>query len=299
MLRELTSSEGGFYSALDADTEGAEGTYYLWTATEIRAVLGEQDAADFCRAYGVTEEGNFEGRSILHLPALPEQSATGDDYLPQPRPADLERARERLLAVREQRIRPLRDEKVVTMWNGLMIAALAKGFAVTGREEYRTAAEKAVGCILRLLQDADGRLLRSYHHGDVSVPAFLEDYACFVDGLIRLYEATVEQSYLDHALRLTRDMLRLFGDEQGGLYDTGSDTEAVLIRKKSADDGVTPSGNSVAAMNLLRLGRITGDEALLREGERLLRAFMGSVIKQPGAYLCFLAGLEFATGPHS
>jgi len=179
-----------------------------------------------------------------------------------------------------------------------MIAALAKGYAVTGEESYRTAAEGGIRFILEHLQTPAGRLLRSSHRGAVSVPAFLEDYAFFVHGLIGLYEATLDRTRLDDALRLTLEMLRLFGEkEEGGLYDTGSDAEEVLVRTKGADDGVIPSGNSVAALNLFRLGRITADDGLVREGERLLRAFMGSAARQPAGHLYLLSALDYFTAP--
>ena len=295
VLRELASPEGAFYSALDADSEGEEGLFYVWTPAQIKAVLGEQEGNAFCRCYGVTEQGNFEGANILHIPK-PSRPA-GDEHAP-PRAADLEQAREKLLAAREKRIRPLRDEKVLTVWNGLMISALARGYMATGKAEYRTAAERGVAFLLNHLQNDQGRLQRSYHHGPSGVPAFLEDYACFCAGLIDLYQATLERAHLDQALRLTREMLRLFGDDQGGgLFDTGFDAETVLVRKKSADDGVTPSGNSVAAMNLVRLGRIADDAELLQAGERLIQAFTGNIGRQPAAYLYFLAAVEFFTSP--
>ncbi len=202
-----------------------------------------------------------------------------------------------MLTAREKRVRPFRDEKVLTAWNGLMIAALAKGFAVTGDKRYLAAAEGSASFIRDRLQTPAGRLLRSFHRGEGSVPAFLEDYAFLVHGLIGLYEATLDRNRLSEALRLSGDMLRLFGDAEGGLYDTGCDAEEVLVKKKSADDVVTPSGNSMAAMNLLRLGRITADEALVGEGERILRAFMGNAARQPAGYLYLLSALDYFTAP--
>ncbi len=293
VIRDLTAPEGGFFSALDADSEGEEGTFYLWSPSEISEVLGEAEAAFAVSLFGVTAKGNFEGKNILHLPVMPgspEGCAELEAILCQP---TLEGVRERLLASRQERIRPLRDEKVVTVWNGLMLAAFAKGYALTGTDKYRAAADGANRFIRERLLRQDGRLMRSYCHGQVSVPAFLEDYAGYVHGLIAIYEATLDPGHLAEALRLTADMLRLFGESNGGLYDTGSDAETVLVRTKSIDDGVTPSGNSLAAMNLLKLGRIIGDEGMVREGERLLHAFMGKVAKQPAAYLNFLAAVDY------
>jgi uncharacterized protein len=297
VLRELTTPEGGFYSALDADSEGEEGTFYLWGPLDIREVLGEEEAAFAIALFGVTEKGNFEGKNILHLPVTPgspEGSAELEAIMDDPA---LKEVRKRLLAARQRRIRPLRDEKVLTSWNGLMIAAFARGYAIAGSMNYLVTAETGVRFIRDRLTRPDGRLMRSTCNGEVSVPAFLEDYAGYVHGLIALYEATLDSGHLADALRLTADMLRLFGGATGGLYDTGSDAETVLVRTKSVDDGVIPSGNSLAAMNLLRLGRIVRDDAMVMEGDRLLRAFMGNVAKQPAAYLNFLAAVDFLMTP--
>ncbi len=297
VLREMTSPEGGFYAGLDADSEGEEGRFYLWTPAEIRECLGE-DAADIsCRLYGITEGGNFEGRNILHCSFPQEEFAARGEIAPEQLAADLEHWRERLLAAREKRIRPFRDEKVLTAWNGLMIAALAKGYAVTGKEIYLPAAQRARRFILQCLQTTEGRLLRSWHQGVVAaVPAFLADYAFFVHGLLGLYEATLDPSCLDDARRLTREMLSLFGDEAGGgLWDSGPDAEEVLIRQKSAVDGVIPSGNAMAALALVRLGRIVDDGQLVREGEGVLAAFMGSAVRQPAMHLVMLASLDYLT----
>lgn len=296
VLREMTSPEGGFYTAQDADTEGEEGRFYVWTEPEIREILGEH-ADVFCRVFGVTKQGNFEGRNVLHLPLAPEIFAARERISPELLRADLTRWRGLLLAAREKRVRPFRDEKVLTAWNGLMIAALAKGFAVTGEKRYLAAAAESAGFILERMQTPAGRLLRSFHRGEGSVPAFLEDYAFFVHGLIGLYEATLDRGRLAEALRLSGDMLRLFGDAGGGLYDAGCDAEEVLVRKKSADDMAAPSGNSMAAMNLLRLGRITADKALAGEGERIVRAFMGNAERQPAGYLGLLSAFDYSTAP--
>lgn len=298
VLREMTSPEGGFYCGLDADSEGEEGKYYVWTPAEIGEALGEKAAAILCRLVGVTDRGNFEGRNILHLPLSPEAFAVREGVTPELLREDMERWRATLLNAREKRVRPFRDEKVLTAWNGLMIAAFAKGFTVTGDDRYLKAAKEASRFIQERLLAPGGRLLRSYHRGKGSIHAFLDDYAFFVHGLIGLYEATLDRAYLDHALDVTGEMIRLFGDQvEGGFYDTGSDAEEVLARHKSADDGVIPSGNSVAVLNLLRLGRITGDDGLVREGERVLRAFMGGVERQPVAYLFFLTALDYLTAP--
>jgi len=295
---EMTSSEGGFYSAWDADTEGGEGAFYTWTRDEILNALGEEEGKIFCRLFGVTEQGTFEGRNILHLAGTIDEFASGEGLEPEGFRIKVESWRRTLLALRARRTRPLRDEKVLTSWNGLMIAALARGFAVTGVDEYRESAEKAADFVLTRLRTQEGRLLRSYYGGESTIPAFLEDYSFFVWGLIELYEATLQPHHLEEAQGLTRKMIRLFIDEESyGFFDTASDVRDVLVRKKGRHDGVIPSGNAVAAMNLLKLGRILSDQRLLDEGKGVLRAFMGSVAENPLAGLRFLAAAEYLREP--
>jgi uncharacterized protein YyaL (SSP411 family) len=294
----MAAPGGGFCSGQDADTEGEEGRYYIWTPEQVEEVLGENDARLFCRLFDVTEKGNFEGANILHLREPLEAFAEREGILPGLLAADLERWRALLLAAREERIRPLRDEKVLTAWNGLAIAALARGAAVTGDERWLAAASRAAAFVRDKLVRDDGRLMRSHHLGRATVPAFLEDYAFYAWGLVELYEATLDAAHLDEALRLTREMLRLFGTpDRAGLFETGSDAEQLQVRTSAAYDGVIPSGNSVAAMVLVRLGRITGDDSLVREGEAILRAFMGGVVRQPVGYLHLLAAYDFVRSP--
>lgn len=300
VLADLTAPEGGFYSAWDADTDGVEGSFYTWRPAEVREVVGEEAGALLERLFGISEEGNFEGRNVLSLARSPEEFAAAEGMDAASFRAQLEQWRRRLLAARNDRPRPLKDEKILTSWNGLMISALAKGYAVTGVEKYREAAVSALDFIWNNLMTDGGRLLRSWYEGEAKVPAFLEDYAFLTWGLLELYEATLEQGYLEDAERLTRKMLRLFGDRENyGLYDTASDAEHVLIRKKSGQDGVIPSGNSAAAMNLIRLGKLSGDERLLEEGKGILRAFMGNVAAQPVASLQFVTALDYLEGPET
>ncbi len=297
VLRDFSSPEGGFYSAEDADSEGEEGTFYLWTPGEIRALLGETAGATACALFGVTEKGNFEGKNILHLPVPLETFARKNGIMPELLAADLDRWRETLRTARELRVRPFRDEKILAGWNGLMIAALARGYAATGEAAWRESAERAAGFIVERLLTPDGRLLRSYTSGEASIPGFLEDYAFYVWGLLELHQATLEKGFLTDALRLTREMLRLFGTDGGGLYDVGYDAEQLPVRMQSAADGVIPSGSSVAALNLLRLGLIADDQELTDAAEALLRANMGSVKTQPAGYLFQLAAFDFFLGP--
>ena len=295
-VREMALPEGGFCSAQDADTEGEEGRFYLWTRAEVAEVLGEGPAAVFCRLFDVTERGNFEGRNILHLPLSPEEFAAREGMAPEHLGADLQRWRELLLAERAKRTRPLRDAKALTAWNGLLIAALAKGYGVGGDERFFRAASEAVGFAGRHLKTEEGRLLRSYHAGRAVIPAFLEDYAFFVWGLIELYQVSLCSGYLHEAVRLSREMLRIFSRENGGLFESGVDAEEVLMRQINAHDGALPSGNSVAAMDLLRLGRITGDEELLAAGAGVVRAFLGSAARQPAGYLQMLMAHDYRLG---
>jgi uncharacterized protein YyaL (SSP411 family) len=298
VLRELTSPEGGFYSALDADTEGEEGKYYLWSQDELQHILGAYDGELFCRLFGVTAGGNFEGSNILHLPidigSFAEQEGLGEAELTE----SLTVWRQKLLAVREMRVRPLRDEKIITAWNGLMIAALADAYAAAGGSRYLAAAEQAAACVKRRLTNREGRLMRSCHEGGALVPGFLEDYAFMVRALLMLYRATFRQAHLDDALRLNGEMLRLFSDpETGGLYATGADVEEVLVKVLDAADNVIPSGAAVAAGNLAMLGRMTGDRALAEAGSAVATFFTGQAARQPAGYLQLLTVAEEFESP--
>jgi uncharacterized protein YyaL (SSP411 family) len=298
VLSELTSPEGGFYSGQDADTEGKEGLYYLWKPDELEQTLGRESAGLYGRIFDITDTGNFEGKSIPHQPSPLELHAEALGIGLEELSRTIEQMREELLKERESRVRPFRDEKILASWNGLMIAALAMVYRSTGEGRYLAAAEKAAAFIMERLYDPSGRLLRSYHLGQASVPAFLEDYAFLVWGLIELYGATGDPAQLSDALTLNGEMIRLFRDvEGGGFFESGIDTEAVLVRMKRGYDDVFPSGNSVAIINLVRLGRMTDDPSLAAEGEHALSAFLGSASRQPLAYLQMLIAHEFITCP--
>jgi len=210
----------------------------------------------------------------------------------------LEDARSRLHAAREERIHPLKDDKILTSWNGLMIAALAKGYQVLGDPKYAAAAGKAADFLLQTLRDPSGRLLRRYRDGHTAYRGFLDDYAFLVWGLLDLYEAVFDIRYLEEALRLNREMLELFWDEtHGGCFFTPHDGEALIVRDKEIYDGAVPSGNSVAALNLLRLSRMTGDVSLEQQAERILQAFSGLVGDYPMAYTSFSMRWTSPWGP--
>ncbi len=299
VLRDMTSPDGGFFSAEDADSEGKEGLFYLWTPQEIREHLGKEVGDLFCRFYDITEVGNFEeGRSIPHVPVPFQAFAAREGEEPARLERRLKEGRQRLFDIRKKRVHPLKDDKILTSWNGLMIAALARGSQVFGDPLYADAARGAAGFILKNLKTAEGRLLRRYRQGEAAYPAYLDDYAFLVWGLIELYEATFHVSYLEDAMALNAGMTDLFWDNQaGGLYFTGKGNEPLITRSKELYDGALPSGNSVAALNFLRLGRMTGNVALEEKAEQLTRAFSGQVTDQPMAYTQMLVALDFMVGP--
>jgi uncharacterized protein len=299
VLRDMTDPLGGFYSAEDADSEGKEGLFYVWTPTEIKTCLGDKPGDVFCRFYNITDQGNFEGgKSIPHMPLSPESFADREGIEIQQLFGDLENAREKLFQFRENRIHPLKDDKIITSWNGLMIAALAKGAQALGDIRYTNAAEKAAGFILKNLVDVKGRLLRRYREQEAALPAYLDDYAFLVWGLLDLYESTRNVYWFEEAIKLNRDMINLFWDEtDGGLYFTGRGNERLITRSKEIYDGALPSGNSVAAMNLLRLNRMTGRMDLAQKVEQLIGAFSGQVSHYPMAHTQFLAAVDFMVGP--
>jgi uncharacterized protein YyaL (SSP411 family) len=305
VLRDLTSPEGAFYSAEDADSEGVEGKFYVWTEDEMRSALGaETDLA--AKVFSVTAEGNFveeatkarTGTNILHLkkplPELVDELGLPLSELGE-RIAGIKR---QLYAERERRVRPHRDDKVLTDWNGLTIAALAKGARVLGEAAYAEAAERAVRFILESLRDSNGRLLRRWRDGEAAIKANLDDYAFFTLGLIELYETVFKPEYLRTALELTDDMIRHFRDgDVGGFFFTAADGEKLLVRPKDVYDGAVPSGNSGAMLNLLRLARLTGRAKLENEAAAVGRAFSQQVAKAPANHAMLMAAVSFAVGP--
>ncbi len=299
VLRDMTDPGGGFYSAEDADSEGEEGLFYVWRPEEIRKHLGDEAGALFCRFYDITEKGNFEnGRSIAHIPVPLADFARKENLEPEALASRLEDAREKLFQHREKRIHPLKDDKILTAWNGLMIAAFAKGYQAFGDSAYANAAAEAAAFILKYLKRPDGRLLCRYRQGEAAYPAYLDDYAFLVWGLMELYEATFDISWLEEALSLNRDMLDIFWDqENGGLFFTGKGNEELLTRSKEIYDGATPSGNSVAALNLLRLGRMTGNVELERKAEALIQSFSAEIAAYPMGYTQMLHAIDFMIGP--
>jgi len=304
VLRDMTSPEGGFYSAEDADSEGIEGKFYVWTKAELLRVLGEAEGGVYCRALGIKAGGNFSNphcppeTNIPHHPrALAELAAelgVAEDDLR----TRLAAARRKLFEVREKRVHPFKDDKVMTDWNGLMIAAMSKAARVLDEREYAKAAERAADFVLGTLRDERGRLLKRYRQGQAGLPAHVEDYAFMVWGLLELYETNFEVRYLEAALALNRGMLTHFWDDSaGGLFFTADDGEDLPVRTKEVYDGAIPSGNSVAMLNLLRLGRITADGELERKAAQTGRAFSAQVKRMPSGHAQLMCALDFGVGP--
>ena len=306
VLRDMTATEGGFFSAEDADSEGVEGKFYVWTMEEIRGLLDSPEAELVTEVFRVAEEGNFHeeatgrstGTNILHMRQTLAQTASRLGISPAELEGKLDRAREKLFKAREKRIHPHKDDKILTDWNGLMIAALSKAAQVFDRPEYADAAMQAADFILTTLRAPDGRLLHRYRDGEAGLPAHVDDYAFMIWGLLELYEATFKVDYLKTALDLNKLFVEYFWDpERGGFYFTSTDGSELPVRKKEIYDGATPSGNSVAALNLLRLHRITGDPEFEKLADLLGRAFSTSVNQFPSAYTQLLVALEFGIGP--
>lgn len=293
VLREMTSPEGGFYSTQDADSEGEEGKFFVWTPAEVEAILGWEDAALFNRAYGVTERGNFEGHNILHIARPLEQVAQSAGLTPDEASRRLAEMRGKLFAEREQRIKPGRDEKILTEWNGLMIHALAEVGVALDRPDALAAAEKAATFVLAEMSQTDGKLYRTCKDGQAKLNAYLEDYAAFVRGLIALYEATFGLGWLAEASRLTRLMLEQFGDPDfGGLFQTGLDHEQLVVRRKDFIDNAIPSGNSLAAESLLRLAKLTGNDGYRHEAGRIFLPLASAMAQQPTGFGRLLTALD-------
>ena len=308
VLRDLTDDSGGFYSAEDADSEGEEGKFYVWTPQELEAVLGAEEAALVGAFYGVRPGGNFSatehggehGWSILHIEQPLEAFAALQRIEPSALAQRLGAARQRLLRTRSRRVRPHRDDKILTDWNGLMISALAFGAAVLEEPRYRDAAVAAAEFLLRTMQH-DERLWHRYRGGDAAVEGFLDDYAYGVQGLLDLYETTGDPRWLQEAVRLTDLMIADFGDiERGGFFlrsRRAEQAEPLIVSSKEWYDGAVPSGNSAAVLDLVRLTRMTGQPRFEERAETLLRAAGEQIGQAPTAYPYLLCALDLALGP--
>jgi uncharacterized protein len=297
MLREMRGPEGGFYSALDADSEGEEGKFYVWTPAEIREVLAAdpncinlttQQIDKLMQFWGVSEEGNFEGANILHR----ADGAEAEE------PEGLAEARRALFEARSQRVWPGLDDKRLTSWNALAIAALADAGAVLGRQDYLDAARTCAAFLLEQLRDDDGNLLRTYKDGRAHLNAYLEDHTFLLEALLALYEATFEIRWFEEARALAETTIERFGDpERGGFYSTSSDHEELIARRKEVGDHPIPSGNSSAAMGLLRLGALTGERRYTEAGEGVFALFGKPAVEHPDAFAHMLRALDFHLSP--
>lgn len=298
VLRDMTDPTGGFYSAEDADSEGKEGLFYIWEMNEIKDVLGTEKAEIFNEYYGVTNNGNFEyGKSILNITKSVEELAK---KLKQDRKAieeTLEEGRLQLLGHRSKRIRPHLDDKIIAGWNGLMISSMAYGGAVLQEPKYVSAAEKTAEFVLENLRK-NGRLMRYYRDGKAIELGFLDDYAFMIMALLDLYGATFDAKWLTEAGEFAEQMIELFGDESsGGFYLTGEDAEHLIVRSKPGYDGAVPSGNSVAALVLLKLGLLTMNQRFTDQAKEVLNAFSRQIQQSPTSLSAMLIALDFWIGP--
>ena len=291
----MTAAEGGFFSSLDAETGSGEGAYYVWSRDEVKDVLGAgPDVEVFSQVYGLKRESNFEGgRYVLLQPRPLAEQADKLRTTPEKLESLLSPLRTRMLAARENRPGPLRDDKIITAWNGLMIAAYADAYRILKNDAYRRAAENCAEFLLRRLREPGGRLLRTYRAGQARLPAYLEDYAFLVHGLLRLHAATGESRWLDQARGLTDRMIADFSDTQeGGFFFTASDHESLLTRSKDPYDGALPGANSVAVLDLLAISRATGEKSYLEPARKTLESLSTALSQNPAAMPLLLVGLQ-------
>jgi uncharacterized protein YyaL (SSP411 family) len=280
VLREMTHPKGGFYSTQDADSEGEEGKFFVWTNAEVESLLDSEASRVFCYCYDVTAEGNWEGHNILNRVKTDAQAARVLGIAE----ADLEQllasGRRNLFARREQRIHPGRDEKILAGWNGLMISAMARAGRVLDEPRFTTAAARSADFLLERLRTPDGQLMHVFKDGTARLAAYLDDYACAIDALVEVYQATFESRYVVAAAELASDLIARFGDESaGGFFYTAHDHEALIARSKDLHDNATPSGNGMAAYALLRLARLCGRDDFDEAGRRTLEMLSGEIAR--------------------
>ncbi len=293
LLREMFHPQGGFYSTQDADSEGVEGIYFVWSRNEVMGVLGEEVGEIFCRIYDVSDLGNFEGHNILHPILTPEQSAKYFKRSADEIASIITQAKAMLLKEREKRVKPFRDDKILMSWNGLMLSGLADAYEITGAPRYREVAAQTVEFIFAEMF-REGTLLHTYRDGQAKLRCYLDDYALLIAGLLDLYEATLERALLERAVQLAEMMIFEFWDDiDGAFFYTGKSHEELISRSKPAFDGSIPSGNSAATQVLLRLFHYTGKEDYLRRAEKVLRLYYDAVEKQPFGLTAMLCALDY------
>ena len=301
VLRDMTHKEGGFYSAEDADSEGEEGVFYIWSKEELIEILGPEDGSRMAKIFGFSDNGNFRdeasgkstGNNIPYLPRNKDELAKKSGMSLDEFDGFVEISRQQLFDVREKRIHPLKDDKILTDWNGLMIAALALGGQVLDEPDYITAAERAAGFVEKNLRDKKGRLMKRYRLGKAGLSPHLDDYSFMVWGLLNLYEATFDTEYLARAIEFTDIMNKDFSDENGGFFIGSKDAEKLMVRAKDSYDGAIPSGNSVAVMNLFRLSKITGSTQWVDLADKALKAFTKQARNSPTGFAHMLTGFMF------
>lgn len=306
ILRDMTSPEGVFYSAEDADSEGEEGKFYLWTKDEVEKILEKDEAGLIVNVFNLQEGGNYidqlEGKktgvNIFHLKGSLGEISSKNNISEKDLERRIEKARKKLFAVREKRIHPYKDDKILTDWNGLVIAALSKEAQAFDEPEYLEAAERAADFILKKMRLSNGRLLHRYRNGEAAIPAMVNDYAYFTWGLLELYEASFQVSYLETAIELTKTLIKHFWDKKdGGFFFSSDDSEKILVPWKDFSDGALPSGNSVSMLNLLRLGRITAIAEFEDKAYRIGRLAAAQASQVPAGFTLFLTALDFRLGP--
>jgi uncharacterized protein YyaL (SSP411 family) len=304
VLRDMTSDEGGFYSAEDADSEGEEGKFYLWSIDQVREVLVEAEAEFVIDIFNLDSDGNYldestrrpTGSNIPHLQESHAEAAQRLEMDPGEFEQRLESVRKELFIAREKRIHPLKDDKILTDWNGLMAAAMARAGRVLGDDAYLAAADRAVQSVWTTMWSEDGLLMHRYRDGSVSVPAFLDDYAFLTWACLELYDATADPRHLRRAIDLQEETLeRFWDDDRGGFYFTSDDAEPLLVRQKEVYDGAMPSGNSVAMANLVRLSRLTGRTAYGERADAVAAAFSADLAQAPSAHSHLIAALQIAS----
>ncbi len=303
VLRDMTDPNGGFYSAEDADSEGSEGKFYLWSPEELRAVLYPEEADLFLSLYFHDDDASIlrlhEIPSEYFIPHLKQTLGTDEAWISEGISEMIEKIRTKLFAARGKRVRPHKDDKILTDWNGLMIAALARGAMAFGEESYADAAVKAMDFILHNLYTENGNLLHRYRDGEASIMGTLDDYAFVIWALLDVYELTFDPSYLKKSIELAAYLISHFKDKDGSFFLTSADAEPLITRPKEFFDSAVPSGNSVMLMNILRIARISGDHPMENAALSLINAFSEQAEKSPAAFSYFLTGLDFVIGPSS
>ena len=286
----MTAAEGGFYSATDADSEGEEGKFFVWTTDEVREALdpiseqlprGLEIAIEY---FGMSAAGNFEGANILHLPRAPEETANNLGLTEGELMAAVAQIKDRLYAIRLQRVPPSLDDKILTSWNGLMLASLAEAARVLKRADYLAAARRAGDFLLSKMVADGGRLLRTHKDGRSKLNAYLEDYGNLIDALIELYQSTFEERWFAEARRLADSVLAHFRADDGGFYDTSDDHETLIVRPRNLQDNVIPSGNAMMAKQLLRLAAYTGEAGYDEAAREVLRKLSDAMGQYPQAF---------------